>query len=39
MVTIGAAQRRGTTSVSSSATARLTGTPMMIAMTEVSAVP
>ena len=39
MVTIGAAQRRGTTSVSSSATHRLTGTPMMIAITEVSTVP
>ena len=39
MYTIGSAQRRGTTSVSSSATPRLTGTPMMIAITEVSTVP
>ena len=38
-MTMGAAQRRGTTSVSSSATPRLTGTAMMMAMTDVSRVP
>ncbi len=37
--TIGWAQRRGTTSVSSSAMPMLTGTAMMTAITAVTAVP
>ena len=37
--TIGCDQRRGTTSVSSRATPTLTGTAMMIAITEVMTVP
>ena len=36
---MGCDQRRGTTSVSSSAIATLTGTAMMIAITEVMTVP
>ena len=39
MTMIGCPQRRGTTSVSSSATPRLTGTAMMIAITELITVP